>query len=60
MFIRELYAKCDVCGKRLLLPECNSISTDSKTLLRNKYFWTITRKGKFICFDCKRKEFNYG
>lgn len=55
MIVKELYAVCDYCRKRVLLQECNSISTRTFTWIRNNLHWTIGRNGKFVCNDCKRK-----
>lgn len=55
MFIRLLFAECDVCGKRILLKECNSISTSSVKLLRNFYKWLVCRNGRFVCDECRCK-----
>lgn len=56
MFLRLLYAECDICGKRVLLKECNSISTSSVTFLRKFYKWMVCRNGRFVCDDCQKKE----
>lgn len=56
--IEKLYfSVCDYCGKRFLLKECHSISTNTISYIRNKLHWTVKRNGKFVCNECGVKKY---